>query len=259
MRWTAIECIGMMGAGRTGATLLRCVRDGGEEEADLVVKDTGGHEVTPESICRELAGNVMARVLGVNTPEPALVWVPRDVAWASRFVVQGRGPLAEGWAAGAVKFGPGAPVPQGISLTGDLLRQAMCLYAFDLVAKNPDHRADNANCVLLGDALLAYDFEFCFMRTSAVLAGGEPWQVAYHHRPEHVLRRPIASAAKSRDRYSWEPFLSSLSGVDEERTRELLNWLPSNCCSVVESIVSELAECRDHLEDLERHLEQSLS
>jgi hypothetical protein len=252
-----------MREGHRVAMLVRCADDVTGAQREFIVKDLGCVDTTAAILCRELAGNLVARALGVQTPEPVVVTIGAAVAEASKYLVSGRrGPLQPGWAAGAALARLEQPMAPEFELPGPMLQEAMCLYAFDLVSRNTDRGVRNPNCALAGGHLIAYDFEACFYHSAAQQGAAPPWQVTPWSvaNPDHVLREPILRVARRRNRidYGWDAFLADLARLDAAEVRRLLTSLPAEGQPLVERIVGHLEAVRANPDGLRDHLEASL-
>jgi len=241
--------------GRTRPLALRCVRSipasdpNADEDEDrdqppetqtLIVKAPGHPEVTRTSLFCELFGNLLARELGVETPAPALVNLSGEIVGQlnptlSAYNIQ----LVPGLAAGCkyLKGGLVSPVPL-VELSLEELAAAVRLYAFDMVAQNPDRRPEKPNCALLGGRLIAYDFEMAFSFIYALGKQPPPWQVSkLSMGPRHLFYPRLRRQAHAVD---WGPFISDLARLKAGRINELLDEVPS--------------EWREHANTVRKHL-----
>jgi len=109
-------------------------------------------------------GNWLAQIAGLNTPEPALVFIDRMVADSVNETMRSRGRymnIREGLAPGVALFASASAVP--VMRLPDLdLESAMRLFAFDMLALNADRKEVNPNCAITTNGLIVFDFEQCF-------------------------------------------------------------------------------------------------
>lgn len=176
-QYTAIRFEGIMSEGRTHPVVLGCREDAVDiVSAPKLVKAIGCPEVTARyQLVAEVLGNAIARRMGVQTPEPCVVAIDAPVCQAINASLRSLGyphSIQPGYAAGS-KWLPGfAPYTVGQPLSNDLQLQAVRLYVFDMMSQNPDRRPDKVNCGLMGDGLIAVDFEMCFQHLFLPIIGG---------------------------------------------------------------------------------------
>src|ERR1019366_10687039 len=138
-------------------------------------KALGSPEVSAtRSLVCEVAGNAVAKRMGLITPEPCIV----DIFAAAAEAINAS--LASTDYTFTIKPGPAAgcallnmsPYTVGQALSPELQTQAVRLYVFDLLTQNMDRRSDKVNCGLSKLGLVAFDFETCFQHLFLPIVGG---------------------------------------------------------------------------------------
>lgn len=154
----------------------------GQSES-FVVKAIGCPEISSEfQIVCEIAGNAVARRLGVSTPEPCIVEIPGVLA------DQINNAALELGLTHRVHSGPASgcrllqPSPQPLiakqNLTPHQSVQAARLYVSDVLTQNPDRRQAKMNCAIWNRGIVAFDFEMSFQHVFLPIIGGTqcpPW------------------------------------------------------------------------------------
>lgn len=152
--------------------------DGGER-CPIVVKSRAGYANRPEAMLREMFGLILARDLGITTPEPVFVEMldgfdfgAADFPIHAELIRQ-----SIGWNVGTIHLGNAwKPWIQGSaprSIPAETLESA---YSFDAMIQNSDREADNPNLLWRGEelALLDFDKAFAFLRTEE--QEDRPWR-----------------------------------------------------------------------------------
>jgi hypothetical protein len=269
--WRAERLRGVLEGSRTRPLVVACVRHatapgiGGEatvhpeegvDRRTFVVKALGLPEVTPGSLFRELYGNLLARELGLSTPEPALVLLSPEFATAAAPVLKPRGLSVEaGHAAGTEYFHGGfSPPALEFPLEQAELAQAAQVYAFDLLIQNVDRRPEKPNCAYRGGQIIVYDFEMAFSFLLAIGGQDEPWAVAKHALgPAHLFYSVLRQSDAD-----WTPFLARLERLSEERLDRLAASLPGDWKRDETRVRRHLLAVREHLGEFEAELRRSL-
>lgn len=168
-RFTALQFRRPMNRGLNQPFLVIGQPSEGGKRCSIVVKSRAGYANRPDAMVRELFSLLLARELGLTTPEPVLVefqdgfdWVAADHPVHAELIRQ-----SFGWNVGTVHLGDGwKPWVQGSaprSLASETLETA---YAFDAMVQNSDRESDNPNLLWRGEelALLDFDKAFAFLR-----------------------------------------------------------------------------------------------
>lgn len=141
--WEAERLDTVFGDGRTKPFVAECnlvdiaaTSSSTPDTERFVVKTLGNPQVNDFSLYNEVVGNLLARSLGLNTPEPALIKITEQFAEAARSAVARYGyQIKPGIAAGAAFLGTGLLPPSASVISGDTLDQLARIYAFDCYAK----------------------------------------------------------------------------------------------------------------------------
>jgi hypothetical protein len=267
--WEAKRLVQVITFGRTRPMVIECTRstelsDESTEETSndsvesqrLVVKANGLPEITDAHLFCEAFGNLLARELHVDTPQPALVNLSEEFVYATNLSLKEHEiSLHEGLAVGCEYFHGGfTSVIPGMPLMPEETAQAAQIYGFDLLVQNPDRRPDKPNCAHLGNRLIAYDFELCF--SFIYLIGMQnPWAVSQHglgtrHLFNSILRnRP----------HSWKKLINALNDLSDERLNSLSVALPNNWKVWLPKVQSHLQAVKTNLPEFEHELQRSLS
>ena len=192
----------------------------------MVVKCMGLPEITQRGLFCEYMGNVLAREVGVITPEPALVDVPAAFAESVNGSGEMRGfglRIQPGIGVGC-RFIPGlAPYIPGGSLSEEERSQAANIYGYDLAVQNVDRRRDKPNCAWSGKALIAFDFEMCFSFLWTIV-NTDPWDLRRANISGGHLFRPVLRG-KTLD---WSAFMTALSRLGPQRLDDLTEGMPND-------------------------------
>ncbi|MES2995730.1 MAG: HipA family kinase [Verrucomicrobiota bacterium] len=166
--------------------------DGGGERVPLVVKSRAGFKNRPEAMLREIFGLLLARELGLFTPEPVLVKIPAGLDLAAADFPEYAGLIRDsvGWNIATVHLGDGwKPWIHGTpprSIPSGILESA---FVFDAMIQNSDREPDNPNLLWRENemALLDFDKAFAFLKTDEKET--QPWRRALvrQNLPRHCL------------------------------------------------------------------------
>lgn len=192
--WNAVRFEGVMPRGRTRPLIIGCERQRGSQTLRdvYVVKAVGNHpEVSPDLLCNELLGHMVARTFGCRTFEFALVDLSPEFIQANNevFAREGVSPtpglaFATQRAEHVMPFGGRQPI-----LPKEMLQAAARVFAVDMVLQNPDRREDNHNCGTLNNDIVLWDFDQAFGFRYPIL-GGTPkcWEICkLSFRRQHVF------------------------------------------------------------------------
>jgi hypothetical protein len=160
--WDALFIEESLTAGRTRPLVLSCESrtQDAPERGVFVVKASGLPEVEGILCCRELVGHLLARALGVRTPEPAVIEISSGFVEATRQELKALGlSISPGPAFGCRRLISLANVTRLTTNAPDRLREAARIYAVDMMMQNPDRLVPNPNCAVGPDGLVAFDFD----------------------------------------------------------------------------------------------------
>lgn len=141
---------------------LSCYRDSEESDsrAEFFVKAIGLPEITEQHLFNEAVGNLLARELGVLTPDVGLIEITEDFTDLLRAQAHVIAPPRI--AVGARSLGSSLSPPVFGRMNAEQLTQAARIYLFDMLVQNPDRRQIAENCFVVGGSLAAIDFADCF-------------------------------------------------------------------------------------------------
>lgn len=255
--WEARRLDHVLTSGRTKPAVLECVLSSPDEMVSrlMVVKAMGPPEVTETGLMCELFGNILARELGVQSPECALVNISPQVADVIRPHLDPPG-FTAGFGVGSefMRAGMTTVIP-GMTLLPEELQQVARLYAFDLLVQNPDRRKNNPNCAFIGKDIYAYDFETCFSFLYALSSQEQPWEVSQH---KFVKDHAFYDALHNHV-VNWKPFVQDVSRLTEEKLMHMVSRLPSDWQGKTAKIRTHLLSAAAQPKDLEMELQRSIA
>jgi hypothetical protein len=226
----------------------------------FVVKALGLPEVDQGSICRELLGNILARELGIETPDPAVISISQHFAAAANPVLAQSGlKIAVGMAAGCEYIRGGlTSIPMEALLNAEEIEEATRLYAFDLSVQNPDRRREKPNCAFLGSRVIAFDFEAAFSFLFPILGPKtEAWEVSKHGiAPLHLFQARLKAKKAT---VQWAAATNKLGLIDDIRFKEVSSWVPEFWTQEAQNVLAHLASINAHLSELQLELQASLA
>jgi hypothetical protein len=195
------------------------------ERGVFVVKAPGLPEVDGILCSRELIGHLLARALGVRTPEPAVVEISPDFVVATSHELKELGlSISSGPAFGCRRLVSLANVTRLTTNAPDRLVEAARIYAVDMMIQNPDRIGRNPNCAVGPEGLVAYDFDQAFSFLYAIGQAGEPWELTKvgkmprSHLFWEVLRaQPI----------DWRGILKAIEALDDGVLRAIEAVVPT--------------------------------
>lgn len=257
--WEAERLDTVLNGGRTKPIVAECSRADVAPRDEIpterfVVKGIGNPEVYPFSLFNEVVGNLLARALGVDTPEPALIKVTPEFAAAAEMTLSNHGfSLRPGIASGAAYLGTGLIPPTHGILGDDARDQAALIYAFDLVVQNPDRRIEKPNCAYQRDRIIAFDFEMCFSFIFSV-GPSDPCDFANQRIcHDHFFRRVLSGRA-----VKWRPFLKSLIALSDDKIDAILNAVPVEWRTYARNVARHMKHMRSQCDRIEHELQRSL-
>lgn len=191
-KYEAITFLKPMERGMTKPFLVSAIPDGGGEAVELVVKPRAGYADRQDAIYKELFSTVLARELGVFTPQPVIVNIPEGLEFGaadypdSQAIIE----LSYGLNYATVFLGSDWKTwtngANPSSLDQDMLQRSFC---FDGLVQNADRRMDNPNLMWKGDQLATLDFDRAFFYGGKVIKEVIPMlQVEQHVLCKHVNR-----------------------------------------------------------------------
>lgn len=137
--WDALFIEESLEAGRTRPLVLSCESrtPGAPERGVFVVKAPGLPEVDGIFCCRELMGHMIARAVGLRTPEPAIIEISDDFVNVTRRELAALGlSISSGPAFGCRRLVSLANVTRSTTNAPERLSEAARIYAVDMMLQN---------------------------------------------------------------------------------------------------------------------------
>lgn len=164
-----------MESGKSRPALIQCRDAHGNDAGFYVVKLFGSMESKETAFMCEFAAYHLAALLGIPTPEPAIVNIEKDFVEAMEPNIQ-RQFTASICLNFATKFkSPGfstwpidKPIPRNI------FQVCAEIFAFDVLIQNPDRTRDNPNLLCGAEEIYAYDHETAFSFIFDIMAQKNP-------------------------------------------------------------------------------------
>lgn len=226
--WDALFIEESLTTGRTRPLVLSCSsRTAGHSERGVfVVKVPGLPEVDRVLCCRELIGHLLARTVGVRTPEPAIVQISPAFVAATRHELRALGlAISSGPAFGCRRLVSLANLTRLTTNAPDRLAEAARIYAVDMMIQNPDRVGRNPNCAVGPDGVVAYDFDQAFSFLYAIGQTGEPWELSKTGRmPRSHLFWEVLRAQP----VDWRGILEAIEVLDDEVLRAIEAVVPAD-------------------------------
>lgn len=256
--WEAERVIDKMGSGRTGPLLVNCARLTGDGIAsqNFVVKAIGLPEITQYYLFNEAIGLRTASRLGVRVPEVALIEISDECIAANREQLDLMAPnLKSGIAVGSTHVAGVAPYVHNQNPSDTEVRDAMWIYASDLVLQNPDRKPSNHNCGQYDGGIIAYDYEQSMSFRRALGGGGDPWRVTSHGICYNHLFFPLLRKME----LNWDPFCQRLLALDLDYLMKCIESLPSEWCSQTDKVIDHIVGAVNYVDRLGEELVRSLA
>ena len=222
----------------------------------FLVKATGLPEVTPASLFNEAIGNLLARRVGLEPPEPCLTILTEQFVRAVERQLANYGLHVDAGVAVGTKFIRGlANFVSGAAPSAEELDQMTLLYAYDMLVQNPDRRLNNPNCGVLDGKLVPFDFEMCFSFVMA-LGNPDPCLVSTHGlSAQHCCHGALRSRKGS---VSWKPFLDSLQSLTDDDLQRIVSAVPPEWQKSADRVRAHVSAVRGKLDVIELELHRSL-
>ncbi len=272
--WEARSFEKALESGRTKPIVARCVANyhlqnergliadvqGGETgpaPKSFVLKSLGHPEVRETSLFFEVFGNLLARDFGIVTPAPALILLTPAFVQSVNPVVAHHGiKLRPGFGVGSEYLSAGlANFSLSTHWRPELLKQAVAIYAFDLLIQNGDRRPDKPNCAFDGHNIVAFDFELAFGFVYEVVRLGKPWEFS----KQNIAPRHLFQAVLFKESPDWSEFAASVENLNERRLEELIKGIPEEWRASAEKVVNHLMDVSDNAKRLTLELSACLS
>lgn len=262
--WDARTFIGVMEKGSSRPIRWRCVctEVGKSQEPEVfIVKGFGHPKVSESHLFAEALGHLLARYFGVRCPRSVLVQlspqllaqcmkVPNTVRSLKENGIQlqpGYCIGAQEWEAGTSEFMP------GMQIHGEMIEQAKCIYAYDLLVMNGDRHPQNPNCAVKNDSLLAYDFGLAFGFTQIEQPLSACEVNCTNLGPQHLFYAALKNCSPD-----WSEFVPKLESITEKQLIEMTKNFPEKWLSLRPRIFNYLLDARDKANTFRGVLEESL-
>lgn len=135
------------------------------EEIELVVKPRAGYANRQDAIFKEIFSTLLARELGVLTPVPVIVEIPKGLEFGAEDYPDSKAMIEQSYGLNYTTVFLGndwktwtkGANPRGIDQ--EMIQSTFCL---DALLQNMDRRQDNPNLLWKGDQLVTLDFDKAF-------------------------------------------------------------------------------------------------
>jgi hypothetical protein len=215
--------------------------------------------LTEAGLFCEYFGNVVAREVGLSTPEPALIEIDLDtshmISDSSAAKLIGKR-VPPGIAVGSRYIRPAPLPPRTDNLTPDQLSEAAAIYVCDMLVQHPDRRRKNPNVVIVRGHFVAIDFDMTFSFLWAIGDSVLPWQVSRLPFPHDHYFHDLLKNEKSLD---WDAPIARALTVDVDRLRGAITMLPSGWHPFADRVLSHLDEVIGHNDEFRWEVLRSVS
>jgi hypothetical protein len=248
-----------MTAGRTCPILCGCSDRYGEPAGEFVIKLLGQPTVGESRAVFEIVASRLARHFGILVPEPAVVEVtpkfghllgnsqPRLLPTLSSNI--------------GLNFGTRVVNPMTTWITGrpipeSLLADAVNIFAFDALIKNPDRRVEKPNLFTRGDELYVFDHEMAFSFLFAIGSYLPPWDL----RNETYLRGHVFFSRLKSKNLDLGHFKARLEALDDAEIVKINSEIPKEWIGpVIGRIWEHISMVRMNSERFIEQVERSLA
>lgn len=154
-----------MARGLTKPFLVSAISEQTGDTADLVVKPRAGYANRQDAIYKEIFSTVLARELGLFTPEPVIVDIPEGLEFGAGDYPESKEMIEQSYGLNYATVFLGSDWKTWTnganpsSIESDALESSFC---FDALVQNTDRRADNPNLMWKGGELATLDFDKAF-------------------------------------------------------------------------------------------------
>lgn len=227
----------------------------------LLVKANRLPRITNLDLYCEVLGNLLARELGIETPEPFIVEIDEDFVQVNRKILwENSLALKTGLGVGCEYFSQGfTAVTSNINLSKEKLEQAIMIYGFDLLTQNPDRRETNPNCAIKGDKIIAFDFEKSLSFLYPIFGQKPaPWELSklkLSGNDRHIFKANLKAREKE---INWQPLVEKVKQINTEKVEELCSSIPFELGTYTDKICEHFASIVSNIKSLELELQRSL-
>ncbi len=213
--------------GRTKPVAMFCAEISSPESMEYIVKLYGCCELRQHNLACELFASLLGHVLGLNTPDVAVVNILPEISESindqelKEMILN-----SPGYNFGSKGVGKGVMTYHSFSQKH--LKIAIDIFAFDMLIRNPDRQlGDNPNMFERGDGYIVYDHELAFPYSKPELILGDipnPWTLrGEDFVSNHVFFSPLRNGI---DKNSFDSFISNLIQIRDEILTEIMDNIP---------------------------------
>jgi hypothetical protein len=253
--WIADTYLGRAPSGRSRVLRLSCYRDSEESDsrAEFFVKAIGLPEITEQHLFNEAVGNLLARELGIITPDVGLIEITEDFADLLR--AQAHVVVPPRIAVGARSLGSSLSPPVFGRMNAEQLTQAARIYLFDMLVQNPDRRRINENCFVVGGSLAAIDFADCFSPLYPVIGSSAvAYRVPVGISSQHVFRGRLDQA-----NVAWPVLFVELNDMLDAVLSSSMSWIPEGWERWMDRVREHLTVVQTHRDKFQWEILGSVS
>lgn len=159
-----------MDTGRTKPCLFFCGNESGEISGEYVVKLKDSVDGKETGLAFELIASLLAKLLGIPTPEPAIIEIDpvmADVIDDSELAAAIRESAGLNFGSRFMSGGY-TTWPVGMGIPPNIMQLAAEIFAFDALIQNPDRRRDKPNLLWKGEEIYIIDHEIGFSFVYAI-------------------------------------------------------------------------------------------
>lgn len=175
--YTPLQFLQVLSSGRTKPVLVRCIATTEPTNKEDIVLKISGVEISNDAKCREIIASFIAKELDILVAEPVLVHINET----SKIIFEGtevfeRIENALGFNFGNKWAGDGFnEFVKDITLSEDLLPQALWIFLFDVLILNADRRLEKQNLKTYKEEIIIFDHESAFGFVFDIFPNLYPW------------------------------------------------------------------------------------
>jgi hypothetical protein len=243
--------------GKTRPCLFFCGSDTEDITGGYVVKLKASVEGNETGLAFELIASQLADLLGLLTPEPAIIKIDavfgemiEDVELASRIGASSGLNFGSKFMAGGFSTWP---VGMGIPTT--LVQSAMEIFAFDAMIQNPDRRADKPNILWKGEDLYVIDHEVGFSFVYDIFPSPTPWKIeGLAFLRKHLFYQGLQRKTVNLDRFAGAMQLLSEDNLNNVFSNIPGEWVNDKIPAVAQHIKEVVNHSNEFIDEIRRFL-----
>jgi len=246
-----------MGSGRTKPCLFFCENESGDKSGDYVVKLKAGIDGRETGLATELIASQVAMILGIPTPEPAIIEIEpimAEIIPDQEIATMIKGSAGPNFGSKVLTGGYGT-WPVGMAIPTTLMQPAADIFCFDALIQNPDRLPNNPNILLQGDEFYVIDHELSFSFIFLIAPEEKPCQVSQlQFLKDHLFYRQLTGA-----HVSFERFAGAMKALSE-RIPDILSdvpgeWKNANIEKIEDHFDKTLAHVDEFIDEVRRILQ----